>query len=202
VALGEEYPAARLRSPSVEAGSRTGRAVQSSGATLAAAAIAVALVVLCFVRFGWSGQALVGAFFVSVLTVLSLIDLRERRLPNRIVLPSAAVVLAAQIALEPDRTLEWVLAAVGAALFLFLPLLVFPAGMGMGDVKLALLLGAALGEGVVLGLVLGLLASTVVSVGLLATRGLSARRTFIPFGPFLAFGAIVSLFAEGQLELF
>jgi prepilin signal peptidase PulO-like enzyme (type II secretory pathway) len=72
----------------------------------------------------------------------------------------------------------------------------------MGDVKLALLLGAALGADVVLALMLGLLASFVVAVGLLAIRGLSARRTFIPFGPFLAFGSIVSLFAGGRIELF
>jgi leader peptidase (prepilin peptidase)/N-methyltransferase len=175
--------------------------VNSRTATFGAAALAAALAALCFVRFGWSGRAVVGAYFVAVLVVLSLIDLRTRRLPNAIVLPSAAVVLAAQIALEPGRTLEWVLAAVGAALFLFLPLLVYPAGMGMGDVKLALLLGAALGDDVVLALVLGLLSSFVVAVGLIATRGLGARRTFIPFGPFLAFGAIVSLFAEGRLEL-
>jgi leader peptidase (prepilin peptidase)/N-methyltransferase len=176
--------------------------VRSSAASAAAAALAAALVTLCFVRFGWSGRALVASYFVSVLVLLSLIDLRTRRLPNRIVLPSAALVLVAQIALEPDRTLEWVLAAVGAALFLFLPLLVFPAGMGMGDVKLALMLGAALGTDVVLGLVLGLLASFVVAVGLLAGKGLSARRTFIPFGPFLAFGAIVSLFVDGRVDLF
>jgi leader peptidase (prepilin peptidase) / N-methyltransferase len=176
--------------------------MNSRAATVAAAVVAAGLVALCFVRFGWSGRAFVASYFVVVLTVLSLIDLRTRRLPNRIVLPSAAFVLAAQVALEPDRTLEWVLAALGAALFLFLPLLVFPAGMGMGDVKLALLLGAALGADVVLALMLGLLASFVVAVGLLAIRGLSARRTFIPFGPFLAFGSIVSLFAGGRIELF
>jgi leader peptidase (prepilin peptidase)/N-methyltransferase len=163
---------------------------------VAAAALATALVVGSFVRFGLSGRAFVAAFFVCVLVALSVIDLRERRLPNRIVLPSAAVVLVAQIALEPDRALEGVGAAFGAALFLFLPLLVFPAGMGMGDVKLALLLGAALGRGVVLALVLALLASFVVAVGLIVARGVGARRTFIPFGPFLAFGSIVSLFLD------
>jgi leader peptidase (prepilin peptidase)/N-methyltransferase len=175
--------------------------VNSRAASVAAAALAAALAALCFVRFGWSGRAVVGAYFVAVLVVLSLIDLRTRRLPNRIVIPSAALVLAAQIALEPHRTLEWVLAALGAAMFLFLPLLVFPAGMGMGDVKLALLLGAALGADVVLALVLGLLASFVVAVGLIVAKGIAARRTFIPFGPFLAFGSIVSLFAGGRLEL-
>jgi len=163
-----------------------------------AAAVAAVLVVLVFARFGLSGRAFVGAFFVSVLVVLSRIDLRERRLPNRIVLPSAALVLVAQIALEPDHALEWVLASLGAALFLFLPLLVYPAGMGMGDVKLTLLLGAALGRSVIAALVIGLLASFLVVVGLLATRGLQARKTFIPFGPFLALGGIAALFLGGD----
>jgi leader peptidase (prepilin peptidase)/N-methyltransferase len=169
--------------------------------TVAGAALAAALVALCFVRFGFTGHAFVGAFFVCVLVVLSVIDLRERRLPNRIVLPSAAIVLATQIALEPDHTLEWVLAAVGAALFLFLPLLVFPAGMGMGDVKLALLLGAALGRNVVTALVISFVASAVVALGLIAVRGMGARKTFIPFGPFLAFGSIVAFFLGDSATL-
>jgi leader peptidase (prepilin peptidase)/N-methyltransferase len=162
-----------------------------------AGALSVALVGACVVHFGASGRALVAAYFVTVLVVLSRIDLRERRLPNRIVLPSAAGVLAANIALEPDHALEWVLAALGAALFLFLPLLIYPAGMGMGDVKVALLLGAMLGEAVVLALVVGLLASFAVAVALIAARGLAARKTSIPFGPFLALGGIVALFVHG-----
>jgi leader peptidase (prepilin peptidase) / N-methyltransferase len=159
-----------------------------------AGALAGVLVALCFVRFGLSGRAFVGSFFVSVLVVLSVIDLRERRLPNRIVLPSAALVLAANVVLFPDRWYEWLLAAIGAALFFFLPLLIYPAGMGMGDVKLALLLGAALGRSVVLALVVGLAASLVVAVVLFTVKGLAARRTYIPFGPLLAFGSIVALY--------
>ncbi len=166
-----------------------------------ALAVATALVALCFVRFGLTGRALVAAFFVSVLVALSLIDFRERRLPNRIVLPASVLVLAAQIALFPDRALEWVLGAVGAALFLFIPLLVYPAGMGMGDVKLALLLGAALGRSVALALVVGLTASFVAGVTLIALRGVAARKMYIPFGPFLAGGSIVALFVGDSVRL-
>ena len=166
-----------------------------------AVAVAAALVALCFVRFGFTGRALVAAFFVSVLVVLSLIDFRERRLPNRIVLPAALLVLAAQVALFPDRALEWVVAALGAALFLFLPLLVYPAGMGMGDVKLALLLGAALGRSVVLALVLALAASFIAGVALIAARGVAARKAYIPFGPFLAGGAIAALFIDEMVTI-
>ena len=162
-----------------------------------AGAVAAVLVAAVLVRFGLDGRGIVAAYVVAVLVVLSRIDLRERRLPNRIVLPSAAAVLAAQIVLDPGRALEWTIAALGAALFLFVPLLVYPAGMGMGDVKLALLLGAALGRPVILALALGFLSSFVLAIGLIMLRGLAARKTMIPFGPFLAFGAIVALLLGG-----
>lgn len=152
------------------------------------------LVAACFARFGFTGRAVVASFFAAVLVVLSAIDAERQILPDRIVLPATAVVLGAQIVLAPDRTLEWVLAALGASLFLFLALLAYPRGMGMGDVKLALLLGAALGKLVVVGLMLGMLAATALSFVLFARHGLRARKMAIPFGPFLAFGALLALF--------
>ncbi len=156
--------------------------------------LSVALVVTCFVRFGFGGRALVGAVFAVVLVLLAAIDLDRRLIPNAIVLPATAAVLVAQVALYPDRTLEWFLASLGAALFFFVPLLIYPAGMGMGDVKLAALLGAALGRTVVLAVTAGLLAVSVVAVVILVREGLGARKKAIPFGPFLAFGGLVALF--------
>jgi leader peptidase (prepilin peptidase)/N-methyltransferase len=158
-----------------------------------------ALVAACFLRFGLSGRAFVGAFFVAVLVALSAIDFERRILPDKIVLPSTVVVLGAQVALYPGQALEWVLAALAASFFLFAALLAYPKGMGMGDVKLALLLGAALGRDVAVGLMVGMLAAMVVGVVLLARHGPAARKMAIPFGPFLALGAIVALFAGDQL---
>ncbi|HEV3408341.1 MAG TPA: prepilin peptidase [Gaiellaceae bacterium] len=152
------------------------------------------LVAGCFLRFGFSARAFVAAFFVSVLVVLSAIDFEHRILPDVIVLPATAVVLAAQVVLFPDRAVEWVAAALGASLFLFLALLAYPRGMGMGDVKLALLLGAALGQTVVVGLMVGMLAALVPGVFLIARHGAAGRKMAIPFGPFLAFGAVIALF--------
>jgi leader peptidase (prepilin peptidase)/N-methyltransferase len=152
------------------------------------------LVAACFLRFGISGKAFVGAFFVAVLVALSAIDFERRILPDRIVLPSTAIVLAAQIALFPDHTLEWVLSSFFASLFLFVALVAYPRGMGMGDVKLALLLGAALGKAVAVGLMLGMLAAMVVGIVLFARHGSAARKMAIPFGPFLAFGSVIALF--------
>jgi leader peptidase (prepilin peptidase)/N-methyltransferase len=110
------------------------------------------------------------------------------------VLPATAVVLALQLVVHPDRRLEFVIAMLGSGLFLLLPRLLYPAGMGLGDVKLALLLGAGLGAAVVAAFVFGLLAGFVAAVFLLVTRGSAARKMAIPFVPFLAFGALIALF--------
>jgi leader peptidase (prepilin peptidase) / N-methyltransferase len=161
---------------------------------LAVELLTAVLIAGCFLRFGLSGRAFVAAFFVSALVVLSAIDFERRILPDKIVLPSAALVFAAQLALAPDRWLEWTLGALGAALFLFAALLAYPKGMGMGDVKLCLLLGAMLGKLVLVGLMVGMLAALVPAAYLVVRHGAAARRMGIPFGPFLAFGAVVALF--------
>ena len=152
------------------------------------------LVAGCFVRFGVSAHAFVAAFFSAVLVALSAIDAERRILPDVITLPAALVVLAAQVAIAPDRWLEWVLGSLGASLFLFLALLAYPKGMGMGDVKLALVLGAMLGRYVTVGLMLGMVFAMVVGVVLIARHGTRARKLAIPFGPFLALGSLVALF--------
>ena len=166
---------------------------------LAVELLTAALVAACFLRFGLTADAFVGAFFVSVLVVLSAIDVERRILPDKIVLPSAVIVLAAQIALHPGQAVEWVAASLGASLFLFLALLAYPRGMGMGDVKLCLLLGAMLGWSVAVGLMLGMLAALVPAAVLLARHGAAARKMGIPFGPFLALGAVVALFVGERL---
>jgi leader peptidase (prepilin peptidase)/N-methyltransferase len=148
----------------------------------------------CVARFGLSGEGLVAASFAVVLVVLAAIDLEQRIIPNRIVLPAAAFVLLAQSALSPERTLELTAAAFGAALFLLLPLFFYPDGMGMGDIKLAALLGAGLGWAIVPAFVVGFMAAFVAAVVVLARGGLAARKTALPFGPFLALGALFALF--------
>jgi leader peptidase (prepilin peptidase) / N-methyltransferase len=149
---------------------------------------------LCFIRFGFGGEAFVSAIFAGVLVVLAAIDIERRIVPNRIVLPATGVVFVFQLVLNPDRWLEFVLATLGAGLFLLLPRLLYPAGMGLGDVKLAMFLGAGLGSAVVAAFVVGLLAGFVAAVFLLITRGSAARKMAIPFVPFLAFGGLVALF--------
>jgi leader peptidase (prepilin peptidase) / N-methyltransferase len=150
------------------------------------------LIAGCVLAFGLTAEAAVAAVFCAVLVAISAIDLEHRIIPNRIVLPATVVVLAANTA--RDVSPEWALAALGASGFLFAAALAYPGGMGMGDVKLALLMGATLGRTVPVALMAGMLAAMVPSVVLLIRHGSKARKMGIPFGPFLAIGSVVALF--------
>jgi leader peptidase (prepilin peptidase) / N-methyltransferase len=155
------------------------------------------LVAGCFWKFSLSWDAGVASFFCIVLVVLSAIDIDRRIVPNRIVLPAAAIVLVAQTVLHPS--VEWVAAGFGASLFLFLAALAYPRGMGMGDVKLALLLGFALGRTVPVAMFAGMFSALLPSAVLFARHGSAARKMAIPFAPFLALGGLLGLFAGHAL---
>jgi leader peptidase (prepilin peptidase) / N-methyltransferase len=151
------------------------------------------LVAACVFAFGLTPDAAVAAFFCSALVAVSATDLEHRIVPNRVVVPAAVVVLLAQTALLPS--VEWLLAGLAASGFLFAFALAYPRGMGMGDVKLALLLGVMLGRTVGIALMVGMLAALVPSLVLAARHGVaSARKMGIPFAPFLALGGVVALF--------
>jgi leader peptidase (prepilin peptidase) / N-methyltransferase len=151
------------------------------------------LVAGCVWKFGLSGSAAVAAFFCLALVAVSATDLEHRIIPNRIVVPAGLIVLAANTALHPGP--QWTIGAVGASGFLFAAALAYPAGMGLGDVKLAFLMGAALGKTVPVALFLGVFAALVPGLVLLARHGSAARKMGVPFGPFLALGSVVALFA-------
>jgi leader peptidase (prepilin peptidase)/N-methyltransferase len=155
------------------------------------------LVAACVLDFGLSGQMVVAAFFCAVLVAVTATDLTHRIIPNRIVVPAAAVILVAQTALEPSP--QWTLGALGASAFLFAAVVAYPAGMGMGDVKLALVMGAALGKTVPVALMIGMLTALIPAAILLARHGQAARKMGIPFGPFLALGSVVALFFGEQI---
>ena len=150
------------------------------------------LIAGCVFAFGLTAEAVISSFFCAVLVAISAIDLEHRIIPNRIVLPAMVVVLVANTLREPS--LEWIIAALAASGFLFTAALIYPAGMGMGDVKLALLMGAALGKTVPVALMAGMVAAMVPSLVLFARHGSKARKMGIPFGPFLALGSVVALF--------
>lgn len=159
---------------------------------VAIAAIGTAAAAL--IKFDLSGRAFVAAFFCVVLVVLAAIDLEQRIIPNRIVVPAGIVVLVGNIIAEPDKAKEWTIAAFGTALVALVIALATRGGIGMGDVKLAFLIGAGLGYAVLDAIVVTVLATFLVAIGILASRGMKARKETIPFGPFLVLGALVALF--------
>jgi leader peptidase (prepilin peptidase) / N-methyltransferase len=155
------------------------------------------LLVGCVLAFGVTLKAAAAGIGCAALVVATATDLERRIVPNWVVLPAAAAVLALQTVAHPSPV--WAVGAVGAAGFFFLAALAYPGGMGMGDVKLALLIGAMLGRTTPVGIMLGLLLGLIPSVVLIARHGSGARKLAIPFAPFLAAGAVVALFAGDHI---
>jgi leader peptidase (prepilin peptidase)/N-methyltransferase len=151
----------------------------------------------CFLVFGLSLRAAAASVFCAALVVVTATDFTHRIVPNRVVLPAAAVVLTLMTVAEPSP--EWAIAGAGASGFLLVAALAYPSGMGMGDVKLALLMGAALGRFVTVAVFVGMIAALLPSLFLLARHGSKARKMAIPFAPFLALGSVVALFAGSTL---
>ena len=137
--------------------------------------------------------------FVAALIALAAIDLDHRLLPNRIVYPLAAWGVVATLLVERPDLAENLVAGAGAFTFLFLAVLAYPRGMGMGDVKLAGVMGLYLGLSVIPALLIAFLAGSVVGLTMIAREGASARKKAVPFGVFLALGGIVALLAGPEL---
>jgi leader peptidase (prepilin peptidase) / N-methyltransferase len=157
------------------------------------AAVTAALFAALTARLGLHPQLVPALLLTALIVPASAIDINHRIIPDRINLPGALAVLVAAIAAQPDRWLELMLGGLGAALFLGLAWFFYPAGMGFGDVKLALMLGFGTGRYAVVALFAGFAISLVPSVALVARQGLKGRKSTFPFGPFLAAGAVVAL---------
>jgi leader peptidase (prepilin peptidase)/N-methyltransferase len=147
----------------------------------------------CGLAFGLTATALISAVFCWILVVVTRTDVEHKLIPNRIVVPGTVLVLVARTLDDPS--IEWLVAALVAGAALLLIAFIYPAGLGMGDVKLAVFLGAGLGAAVVVGIFVGFLAAFVPAAVLLVRHGRAARKAAIPLGPFLALGAVVALFA-------
>lgn len=155
------------------------------------------LVVCCFWADGFGVEALVNAAGCAVVVALTVIDVERRIVPNRIVVPALVVALAVQTIRDPS--LEWLVSALGAGGFFLLLALVYPAGLGMGDVKLAAFLGAWLGYPVAVALFAGTLLGMIPALVVLVRKGAKGRTVTMPYVPALAAGAIVALFFGDQV---
>ena len=137
--------------------------------------------------------------FAAMLIAVAGIDLDHRIIPNKILLPAAVWGLAATIAFRPDNIDDSLIAGGIAFSALLLAAVAYPAGMGMGDVKLVGVMGIYLGSGVAPAMLAGFLAGSVVGLAIIAREGRDARKKGVPFGPFLALGGFVGLFWGPEL---
>ncbi len=137
---------------------------------------------------------------ILLIVPAALIDLEHRIIPNRITGLGALLALGIGLALDPSGEPERLIAAAGAGGFLLLAALAYPGGMGMGDVKLAGMMGLFLGAAVAPAILIALITGVLLGMVVIARKGAQeGRKTAVPFGPFLALGALSAIFAGQQL---
>jgi leader peptidase (prepilin peptidase) / N-methyltransferase len=137
--------------------------------------------------------------FITTLAAITLTDLDLRIIPNKILLPAAILCIAIAAPTDPGGLAERFIAAAAAGGILFLVVLAYPKGLGLGDVKLAATMGLFLGRAVAPAIFVALLVGSAVGLALIFRHGAAARKMAIPFGPFLAFGGIVGMLVGDQL---
>jgi leader peptidase (prepilin peptidase)/N-methyltransferase len=162
--------------------------------------ITAALAVVVVLTKHSAAEVVLGLVLVGVLVPIALIDLEHRIIPNKITLPAALAAVAIGCALDLRGVPEQLIAGAGAGGFLLFFVLAYPRGMGMGDAKLAAVLGLFLGRSVAVAVLAGVLLGTVVGAAVMARVGVEkGRKTAVPFGPFLAIGGLVGLFAGPEI---
>jgi leader peptidase (prepilin peptidase)/N-methyltransferase len=164
-------------------------------------AVTAALYVLVVaLKWGDVLQVALGLVLVTFLVPIAVIDLDLKIIPNKLTAPAAVLAVVLGAVLEPSYLPEQLAAGAGALIFFLLPTLVHSKGMGMGDVKLVAVLGLYLGRAVAPGIFIALILGVVVGAAIIAMKGVSdGRRTKVPFGPFLAIGALIAFFVGNDL---
>jgi leader peptidase (prepilin peptidase)/N-methyltransferase len=163
-------------------------------------AATAALYAAAIVRFGVGPELWLPLALITFLIPVALIDAEHRIIPNTLTAAAAATALALAAITDPGGLPERLIAAAGAGGVFLAIALAAPGGMGMGDVKLVGVLGLYLGAGVVPALFVALVSGCLVGIAVMARRGVArGRRTAIPFGPFLALGGLVAVFAADPI---
>jgi leader peptidase (prepilin peptidase)/N-methyltransferase len=158
------------------------------------------LCALCVLVYGADSDVWAPLLFVLLLVPITLIDLEHHIIPNVLTLIGAVGAVALLIAFDSDSLVEHLIAAAAAGGFFLLAAIVYPAGMGMGDVKLAAVMGLFLGRAVAPAIFAALIAGTLIGGLIIARHGMAeGRKKGIPFGPWLAFGSLVGLFAGDDI---
>jgi leader peptidase (prepilin peptidase)/N-methyltransferase len=153
----------------------------------------------CVLRFGADRDVWLPLVFVLLLVPITLIDLDHAIIPNVLTAVAAVAAVALLVAFQRDEETEHLIAAAGAGGFFLLAALVYPAGMGMGDVKLAGVMGLVLGRAVIPAIFAALIGGTILAAIIIARFGSAGRKMGIPFGPWLSMGSLVGLFAGDEI---
>jgi leader peptidase (prepilin peptidase)/N-methyltransferase len=161
--------------------------------------VGAAFLLTAMVLWDDPAQLAMGLVLVTTLAAITLTDLERRIIPNRILVVAALAGGAIAAVTDPASLPERGIAAAAAGGLLLITALVYPAGMGMGDVKLAAVLGIYLGAAVAPALLVGFLAGAAVGLAMMLRDGAAARKRGVPFGPFLALGGLVGLLAGNEL---
>jgi leader peptidase (prepilin peptidase)/N-methyltransferase len=145
-------------------------------------------------------RIVLGLLLVTALVPITLIDFDRRIIPNLITGPAAIAAVVAIAALDVDFLPEALIAAAAGGGFFLVAAILYPRGMGMGDVKLAGVLGLYLGRAVAPAILIALLAGVLVGAAIIVRKGAAeGRRTAVPFGPFLALGGMIAFFVGNEL---
>lgn len=144
-------------------------------------------------------ELVLGLIFSTLLVAITLTDLELRVIPNAIVLAGSIVAIAIVVATDASSLDQRAIAAVAAGGVLFLVVLAYPRGMGMGDAKLVAMMGLYLGRAVAPAVVAGVFVGAVFGAALIARHGSVARKRAIPFAPFLALGGVVGLWFGDEI---
>jgi leader peptidase (prepilin peptidase)/N-methyltransferase len=165
-----------------------------------APAIAILVAAVVAVRHDETPELVLGLVLVAFLVPLALIDLATRLLPNALTAPAAILAVVVGTALDPGGEIERLVAGAAAGGFFLAAALVSPRGMGIGDVKLAAVLGLFLGREVAVAVLVALVAAVLLGAAVVARKGVAeGRRTAVAFGPFLALGGVVAVLVGDAL---
>ncbi len=146
-----------------------------------------------------TGEVVLGCTFAAFLAVITLTDLERRIIPNVVVAAGTVAGIAIVAITDSGDLPEHLIAGAGAGGFLLIVALAYPRGMGMGDVKLAGMMGIYLGSAVIPALLIGFLSGSIFGLGLIARDGAAARRSKVPFGPFLALGGVIAVLVGPEI---
>lgn len=163
-------------------------------------ALTAALCVGAVLAGGGTAKVALHVALILLLVPIALIDLEHRIIPNKLTALGAVLALGLGLGLDASGEPQRLIAGAVAGGALLLAALAYPGGMGMGDVKLAAVLGLFLGKDVAPAMLIALIGGVLVGAIVIARKGAAeGRKTAVPFGPFLALGATVAVFAGDPL---